>query len=870
MIIQGHFLVRGSNCIRHGPPVLGSVNGKRMDSNDISSNSSSDTTGSIISKSINGGMKTGYVPMFITDTPISFWGGIDPVTGMVIDTTHPLYNTCITDSILCIPSTRGSCTTSQVLLELILNHTGPNTIIVRDPNDALLCIGAMIAQEFFPTSKVCDIICIGPNGYQTLLDRTNTNTNTTTATGTTKTSNVDALPQQMPWYGRVSSNGELHVRMDSNEMTEMVDSTFDETRTDDILSQQQEEQYQHRLSDEEQEYMDQCTTDAERMALRVIFRYAKLSATSSTLDTMTTQQQQQPRRYIPIQQSHIDGCTYIGPGGLQFVQRLQHAGGRVKVPTTLNAVSTDRRYWQSYHVPHDYAHNAIALGDAYIALGCQPTFTCAPYLLLPSSSPVVKPSNTSDSVMNTTSQRNSSIATVTSVLMGQDIAWGESNAVVYANSILGARTEKYADYLDICCAITGIVPNIGVHTVTNRIPTMLLDGTSALQMIQSYIDTSQENDDSGSAISATRIIDLDVLFPILGHLCGRLSDGQVPLLMGFEKDIPYWSQRISTDHLKSFCAAFGTTASSPLIHIAGITPEATDVDVVQKYISACSNSRSITLLDLYETFHQFNTNVDGTESVDLIALGNPHLSISECSDLAQIIQQVTTSNQCNTDSSSNDNDVPVVNTTMTKSPVKAQSRIIACISREIYQRANPNDIRIMLEFGVEFMFDTCWCMILNEPIIPHNPLAVIFTNSGKYAHYGPGLTKRSFRFGSMYDCIYAARYGYSPHRIRTFGMESFESKTLPSSSSSSATAVVHPNHRKNMDPYLSYLIRPVSSSSSPSTQYNHPGLPNQVRRYSTGLYVRDRETLNVTSKLTVKTKRSIVYTVSSLMKQYFR
>jgi predicted aconitase with swiveling domain len=225
MIIQGHFLVRGNNnSIRRGPPVPGTAtcgeNRKTLDSNDISSNSSSDTTGRIISKSINGGTNTGYVPMFITDTPISFWGGIDPVTGMIIDTTHPLYNTCITDSILCIPSTRGSCTTSQVLLELILNHTRPNTIIVRDPNDALLCIGAMIAQEFFPTSKVCDIICIGPNGYQTLLDRTNTNN--TTTTGTPKTTNVDTLPQQIHWYGRVSSNGALHVRMDSNENTESM------------------------------------------------------------------------------------------------------------------------------------------------------------------------------------------------------------------------------------------------------------------------------------------------------------------------------------------------------------------------------------------------------------------------------------------------------------------------------------------------------------------------------------------------------------------------------------------------------------------------------------------------------------------------
>ena len=120
------------------------------------------------------------------------------------------------------------------------------------------------------------------------------------------------------------------------------------------------------------------------MDLKVIFRYAHLfpmtfkksstpsSSVSSSLSSMTPDSRR--RRYIPIQQAHIDGCTYIEPGGLQFVQQLLKMGGRVKVPTSLNAVSTDRRFWSQYRVPREYAHHAIAIGVAYLALGCQPTY----------------------------------------------------------------------------------------------------------------------------------------------------------------------------------------------------------------------------------------------------------------------------------------------------------------------------------------------------------------------------------------------------------------------------------------------------------------------------------------------------------------
>jgi predicted aconitase len=376
---------------------------------------------------------------------------------------------------------------------------------------------------------------------------------------------------------------------------------------------------------------------------------------------------------LDVQQAHIDGCTYIGPGGLDFVQRLVEDGGRVKIPTTLNSVSTDLRHWKHLGIiPTESQQNSIALAEAYLALGCsEQSFTCAPYLL--------------DGAPE----------------KGQQIVWGESNAVVYANTVLGARTEKYADYLDICCAIVGKVPSVGVHLEEYRQPKVLLSLDDGLDIVADDEDV------------------FHMLFPVLGHLCGSLSDGEVPLLIGLDKI----KHKVTPDHLKAFCAAFGTTAASPLIHIAGITPEAKDPSHVQRMMQGCQHRvRRITAEDLEDTFmlldqQKLQTVTKGAPEgedgkVDWIALGNPHLSLTECDKLLQLIE-----NHVPHGKSKNDN-----------------VTVIACISRVLYDKSSA--IPKLEDFGITFVRDTCWCMLLHPPMIPSDPTAKILTNSGKYAHYG--------------------------------------------------------------------------------------------------------------------------------------
>jgi len=141
---------------------------------------------------------------------------------------------------------------------------------------------------------------------------------------------------------------------------------------------------------------------------------------------------------VAVEQAHIDACALMAPSNLDFVSWIVEQGGRTAVPTTLNMVSLDLDHWRDLGVPPTFSEQATRIAGKYLALGCVPTWTCAPYqgYLTPR--------------------------------FGQQIAWGESNAIAYANSVLGARTNRYADYMDVCAAITGRVPYTGLHRSENR------------------------------------------------------------------------------------------------------------------------------------------------------------------------------------------------------------------------------------------------------------------------------------------------------------------------------------------------------------------------------------------------------------------
>ena len=138
-------------------------------------------------------------------------------------------------------------------------------------------------------------------------------------------------------------------------------------------------------------------------------------------------------RLIDIESAHIDGCLYLGQASLDFVERFVALGGRVGVPTTLNVGSLDLIQPARFRGSEELRESGRRLMEAHVALGCAPTFTCAPY------------------------------QTRARPRFGAQIAWGESNAIVFANSVIGARTERYGDFIDLCAAMTGRAPEFGLH-----------------------------------------------------------------------------------------------------------------------------------------------------------------------------------------------------------------------------------------------------------------------------------------------------------------------------------------------------------------------------------------------------------------------
>jgi predicted aconitase/predicted aconitase with swiveling domain len=527
--------------------------------------------------------------VLFTDTALSFWGGADAVTGEIIDRHHPLSGERLTGRVLALPTSRGSCTGSGVILELILNGQGPAAIVLEHP-EAIITLGVIVAEEVFKRS--IPVIAVGKEAFAAL-------------------------------------------------------KTARRVRISDAVA---EIGYDIVLTDADRAILAGERGEAATVAMRMVLRMAALEGATDLID---------------ITRAHIDGCIYTGPGGLAFAEKLRDLGGRVVVPTTLNAISVDHRRWHAQGVAEALGRPAAAVADAYVAMGAQPTFTCAPYLLDD------RPAR------------------------DEQIVWAESNAVVYANSVLGARTMKYPDYLDIAIALTGRAPKAGCHLPEERAP-----------RVRVTVPPLEDADDS--------------LWPLLGYLIGTVSPDAIPLVTGVSQHLP------DTDALKAFGAAFATTSAAPMFHIADVTPEAQSPDA---FAALDLPTIALTHVDLQRAWRELNGADPGP--VQLVSLGNPHFSATELAALADLCR-----------GKRRHASVPLV---------------VTCGRAEMVKAEAAGDLEALADFGVTLVNDTCWCMV-TEPIIPVDA-EVIMTNSGKYAHYGPGLTGRTMRFGSLAACVDAAVTG---------------------------------------------------------------------------------------------------------------
>ncbi|MFH1447939.1 MAG: aconitase X catalytic domain-containing protein [Candidatus Micrarchaeota archaeon] len=267
-------------------------------------------------------------------------------------------------------------------------------------------------------------------------------------------------------------------------------------------------------------------------------------------------------RLIPVTSVQVAGVSYynLGDAGLEFLSELAE-DGQVCVNTTLNPAGMDMEGWKELGIDPEFAHKQKLVVDTFVKMGITPTLTCTPYLA--GNNPT----------------------------LGDHIAWSESSAVAYANSIIGAYTNREGGPSALSAALTGRTPNYNMHLDDNRQATKSVIVNATLDSI----------DDFGA----------------LGYVIGKAIGNEIPLIHGIKAaGIP---------ELKSLCASIATFGGTPMFHMEGITPNKTTIP---------KESIEVTRRDIEDALGALT---DGKDP-DFVSLGCPHCSIDEVEKIALLLK----------------------------------------------------------------------------------------------------------------------------------------------------------------------------------------------------------------------------------------
>ncbi len=269
---------------------------------------------------------------------------------------------------------------------------------------------------------------------------------------------------------------------------------------------------------------------------------------------------------IPVTYAHIDACFYNGQAHIDFAQFMLDHGATFPIPAWTNNGVVSATHPQLYDGNPDVemVEGARKLMELYAQLGCKPTWTCAPYQI---------PGGPK---------------------FGEHIVVGESNAVTYYNSAVGARTNKYGDYLDVACALIGKAPFAGLHTDEGRKAELHFDVSALPEQWR------REN----------------IFHHLLGHHMGRIAGRRVPVVTGLLKST-------NVDDLKAVSTAVASSGGVELWHGVGVTPEAPELET----IFSSGELHKVSREDLVVAQAQLSTGRDGP--LDMVAMGTPHFSASE-------------------------------------------------------------------------------------------------------------------------------------------------------------------------------------------------------------------------------------------------
>src|SRR5208283_4683548 len=270
------------------------------------------------------------------------------------------------------------------------------------------------------------------------------------------------------------------------------------------------------------------------------------------------------KRLVPVSSVQVSGVSYknLGDAGIEFLRELAE-DGKARVKTTLNPAGMDLTNWMLQGIDSKFAEKQLEIIDAYRRLGVEISCTCTPYLA--GNEP----------------------------RFADHIAWGESSAVVYANSVLGARTNREGGPSALASSLTGRTPLYGYHLDENRLPTMTFD-------IHAHLNTQED-------------------FAAMGYFVGKAVNDGVPYFTGIRS--------AGLEELKTLSAALASSGGVAMFHIQGLTPEA-------GVGPGKTEAVAFTLKDLLETTAMLND--EGTP--DFVSIGCPHCSLKEVASVARLLK----------------------------------------------------------------------------------------------------------------------------------------------------------------------------------------------------------------------------------------
>ena len=271
-------------------------------------------------------------------------------------------------------------------------------------------------------------------------------------------------------------------------------------------------------------------------------------------------------RLIEVKNVQVSGASFktIGDAGLEWLNSLS---GKAVVPSFLNPIGMPREGWESLGIPGEFGRKQLEVNAAYTRLGIRPSCTCTPYYF-------------------------------TLIERGDHLAWSESSAVVYANSVLGARTNREGGPSALASALTGKTPEYGLHIVKNRLPEIefrLADPEAAKSWTQAE-------------------------YGALGIIAGAISGNKIPLFKGI---------RPKADMLKSMGAAMAASGAVALFHVEDITPEARFPFFKKHFAEDEREVITIENEEIKELFSELEP--------EAVAVGCPHLSRDELAELADLL-----------------------------------------------------------------------------------------------------------------------------------------------------------------------------------------------------------------------------------------